>query len=66
MNERERLKVLLEHWIEHNQEHGEEFTRWAEKASDMGETQVGENIAEAVRRLGEVNGFLSQAIEGLS
>ena len=65
MNERERLRVLLEHWIEHNQEHGEEFSRWATRARDLGETTVAENISAAVRRLDEANEFLNKAIEKL-
>lgn len=31
MNEREKLRVLIPHWIEHNAEHADEFRRWAAK-----------------------------------
>jgi alcohol dehydrogenase YqhD (iron-dependent ADH family) len=27
----EKLKILLPHWIEHNQEHAQEFRNWAER-----------------------------------
>ena len=30
MNEVEKLRVLIPHWIEHNEEHANEFRRWAE------------------------------------
>jgi len=33
MNEQEKLRVLIPHWIEHNQEHAEEFRRWAIRAN---------------------------------
>lgn len=33
--ERERFKILLNHWIEHNKEHSQEFREWVEKAKGM-------------------------------
>lgn len=35
--EKEKLKVLLDHWIEHNKEHADEFREWAEKAKNLSE-----------------------------
>ena len=35
--EKEKLSLLLVHWIEHNKEHAQDFTRWAEKAKEFGE-----------------------------
>jgi hypothetical protein len=32
MDEIEKLRVLLPHWIEHNAEHAGEFRDWAERA----------------------------------
>ncbi|MEA3336644.1 MAG: hypothetical protein U9R25_12085 [Chloroflexota bacterium] len=32
MNDQEKLRVLIPHWIEHNDEHAAEFRRWADKA----------------------------------
>ena len=32
----ERFKVLLAHWIEHNEEHAKEFMEWAERAKEEG------------------------------
>jgi hypothetical protein len=32
MNEQDKLRVLIPHWIEHNQEHAEEFRKWAKQA----------------------------------
>ena len=34
MNEIEKLRVLIPHWIEHNQEHAAEFRQWAEQARE--------------------------------
>jgi hypothetical protein len=32
MNDVERLRVLIPHWIEHYEEHADEFRHWAETA----------------------------------
>ena len=32
MNEIEKLRVLIPHWIEHNSEHADEFRQWAGRA----------------------------------
>jgi hypothetical protein len=32
MNDQDKLRVLIPHWIEHNAEHAEEFNRWAGRA----------------------------------
>lgn len=32
MTEEEKLRVLIPHWIEHNAEHADEFSRWADRA----------------------------------
>lgn len=29
MNDQEKLRALIPHWIEHNDEHASEFRRWA-------------------------------------
>lgn len=36
MNDREKLKSLLHHWMEHNHEHAEVYGEWAKKASALG------------------------------
>jgi rubrerythrin len=60
MNEQEKLRVLLSHWIEHNEEHADEFRRWAEKAGD-----AAPDVLAAAERMGEVNQALLAALERL-
>jgi type IV secretory pathway VirD2 relaxase len=60
MNEVEKLRVLIPHWIEHNAEHAEEFRRWA--------NQVGEaakEVAIAADLMVQVNAALETALEKL-
>ena len=50
----EKLRILLEHWSEHNHEHAETYLQWAEKARSGGSKDLAEmlgEIAEATRRI---------------
>jgi uncharacterized DUF497 family protein len=60
MNEAEKLRVLIPHWIEHNQEHAEEYRRWAEKAGE-----ASADIFKAAQALVQINAELEAALEKL-
>jgi hypothetical protein len=60
MNEMDKLRVLLPHWIEHNGEHAGEFQSWAERA---GPAQGA--LLHAARLLEEANVQLQDALEQL-
>ena len=60
MKDLEKLRVLLPHWIEHNDEHAAEFQEWATRA---GEAE--EDIREAARLLEQATGLLHSAMEKL-
>ncbi len=60
MNELDKLRVLIPHWIEHNEEHAHEFRHWAEQAG------VAEaDILLAAERMRHVNEPLSEALDKL-
>jgi len=60
MNEVEKLRVLIPHWIEHNEEHASEFQRWADQVD-----QVGAEIHAAITAMEKVNEFLTDALDKL-
>jgi hypothetical protein len=60
MNEVEKLRVLIPHWIEHNQEHAAEFRRWAEQAGT-----AAPEILTAADEMIQVNTSLTAALEKL-
>ena len=62
----EKLEIVLKHWIEHNEEHREEFQKWAERAKAAGSIAVYEDISSAVERMGKANEYLQRALEELS
>ena len=49
MTDIEKLRVLLPHWIEHNEEHATEFGRWAKTASSAGHGHAADMIRSAAR-----------------
>jgi hypothetical protein len=63
--DRDKLRVLLPHWIEHNAEHAAEFRNWAQKARAAGWEEVAEEIETAAKELGWVNEALSAALDKL-
>ena len=66
MEDKEKLKVVIEHWIEHNKEHAEEFREWAGKAKGFGENATGENITRAAEQLEAANESLLTASKALT
>jgi len=65
MDERAKLKTLLNYWIEHNREHSQEFREWADKAKAMGETEVAGEMLQAVQEMDKASGLLSQSLKRL-
>ena len=65
MQDAEKLQVLLEHWIEHNASHGEEFEKWAQRANQAGLSEVSREISAAAGRLREATDCLCRALTDL-
>ena len=60
MNEQDKLRVLIPHWIEHNGEHASEFRQWAERAGE-----AAGDIQEAAEAMSRVNQSLKVALQKL-
>jgi hypothetical protein len=60
MKEIEKLRVLIPHWIEHNEEHANEFRRWAQKSGD-----ISGSIIAAADSITQANEYLDAALEKL-
>ena len=58
-----KLKTLLGYWIEHNQEHGQEFREWAERVAGQG--YIGEDLRQAAGEMDKASQFLLKAQEKL-
>jgi hypothetical protein len=61
----EKLRALLPHWMEHNDEHAAEFRTWAGRARAAGQEEVAGQIEAAAQELSAVNASLGAALEAL-
>jgi hypothetical protein len=60
MNELEKLRVLIPHWIEHNDEHAREFRKWSHKSDELSG-----NILAAADSISKANEYLKIALAKL-
>lgn len=63
MESKEKLRVLLQHWIEHNHSHVKEFEKWRQVADNDGESGIATHIAEAISDMLKANDALENALQ---
>ena len=63
LDERAKLRALLNYWIEHNKEHSQEFREWVNKAKVLGEAEAGEDMLRAAQEMDKASEILSQALK---
>ena len=63
-NTLDRLRVLVDYWTEHSQEHEQEMREWAKRASPLGEA-VAQALLEASARFAEASSCLERARKAL-
>jgi hypothetical protein len=61
MNDLDKLRVMLPHWINHNQGHGGEFAQWAKKFSGDS-PEVARLLHDAVHSLQKAQICLEEAL----
>lgn len=59
---KEKLQILLPHWIEHNHNHEAEFKKWADLARAEGQGALADLLAQAVASMGETDGILQKVL----
>lgn len=62
MNQTEKLRVLLPHWIEHNLGHGEECKKWSAVARQEGQAKIADHIDDAIKSIIRANELLEMAL----
>ena len=53
MDDVEKLKTLLPHWMKHNDEHAKTYKNWAEKMSSLGKKELSE-VLEVIHQESEI------------
>ena len=66
MDQKKKLSVVIEHWIEHNESHMGEYKKWAQTAGDLGLDSVKTEIEEAVEKVSQSNQHLKKALKTIS
>ena len=61
MNDMQKLKVLLAHWMDHNREHAEAFHQWAQRAEECGSGEVASRLQTAAQEMKSLNERLRAA-----
>lgn len=59
--EMEKLKILIDHWTEHNHEHAETYMQWAEKAEAAGRTDLAGVLREIASETKKINSLFEKA-----
>ena len=63
MNDREKLKHLLQHWMEHNLEHAEVYREWAARASTSGEEDLSKILESLYTETRKLNRLFEEALK---
>ena len=66
MDQKKKLSVVIEHWIEHNESHMGEYKKWAQTAGELGLDKVRAEIEEAMGKLSQSNKHLEKALNVMS
>lgn len=63
MTELQKLKHLLEHWIEHNEAHVKTYTEWAGKVETLGKKELCNILREIAEENKKLKGLFKKALE---
>jgi hypothetical protein len=62
MDELEKLKKLIPHWMEHNDEHAETYQNWAAKVSSLGMKELSEILTKLHRESKKLRELFEEAM----
>ena len=65
MDQKKKLSVVIEHWVEHNESHMGEYKRWAQTAGELGLDSVKTEIEEAMAKISQSNEHLDRALKSI-
>lgn len=61
MTDLEKLKKLLQHWAEHNEEHVNTYLEWADKAEKSGDKEIYNILREIAESTKKMDGLFEKA-----
>ena len=63
MDDLEKLRKLLPHWMKHNDEHAKTYKDWAEKMSSLGKKELSDALEAIYRESKKLRGLFQQALK---
>ncbi len=63
MDDLQKLKHLLHHWKEHNDEHAGAYRQWAEKALSLGNGELSKILCNLYHETKKLNGLFEDAMK---
>ena len=63
MTELEKLKHLIEHWIEHNEAHVNTYREWASKAEALEKKELSEILKQIAEENKKLEGLFKKALK---
>jgi hypothetical protein len=61
----EKAKIRIDHWIHHNDHHGEEYEMFADQLEDAGKTESAKCIREMMEMTSKCTDCLKRALDAL-
>jgi len=61
MTDLEKLKHLLDHWMEHNDAHVKTYSEWADKAASMDRKDIAEILNQIIDESKNINTLFEKA-----
>lgn len=65
MDQKKKLSVVIQHWVEHNESHMGEYKRWAQTAGELGLDSVKTEIEKAMEKISQSNEHLEKALRSM-
>ncbi len=62
MDDLEKLKRLIPHWMDHNDEHAKTYKDWAEKMSSLGKKELSETLMAIHQESRKLRGLFEEAL----
>ncbi len=62
MDNTEKLRVILQHWIDHNGGHVAEFEKWQTIMKEEGKNTVASSIGDAITQMDKVSEILADIL----
>jgi len=66
MDELQKLRHSIEHWMEHNEEHARTYRDWAERADRLGKSELADILRQIARESEGLDELFSRAKEAAS